>query len=538
MRGKKKMLLKVFLVEDETVIREGLRDRMPWDQFGYRFVGEAADGEMALPLIRKTMPDVLITDIKMPFMDGLSLSKIISKEFPKMKIIIISGYDDFEYARQAIEVGVDQYLLKPVTKMKLKNVLLELKEKIEQDQEQEDYRTQFQNEIQEYEQFSRRRFMEKILEGELSVKEIYDEAQRQSIEITAAGYNLLFLYLQEKNKEKMAGFLRKQDEVLHYFLRYPQYLLFRWNVNSYGVLIKGEMSQLEELTDQCVEFVKKTCGSEEQLEWYVAAGKPVERLSRLSQCYQGVNHNFAYRFMVPGLHVLTEETLGSYVNAQGENRLDGVDSSQLNPEIIKDFLTKGSSGEIQEFVQSYLQNMSKALESRMFRDYVVLHIRFTTIMYLESIGVSKEEYSQKIEGKYQDMNIKASQVGAYFVDILRAAVDIRDAKSKSQGTSAMKKVLDFIDQNCYNENFSLNDVAEAVNMSANYLSATFSQSMQKTFVEYVTGKRMERAKKLLRETDRSSGEIAQEVGYKDPHYFSYVFKKNQGCSPREYRSGN
>ena len=114
------MLLKVFLVEDETVIREGLRDRIPWDQFGYRFVGEAADGEMALPLIRKTRPDVLITDIKMPFMDGLSLSKIVSKEFPRMKIIIVSGYDDFEYARQAIEVGVDQYLLKPVTRMKLK----------------------------------------------------------------------------------------------------------------------------------------------------------------------------------------------------------------------------------------------------------------------------------------------------------------------------------------------------------------------------------------------------------------------------------
>ena len=124
------MLRKVFLVEDETVIREGLRDRIPWDQFGYRFVGEAADGEMALPLIRKTKPDVLITDIKMPFMDGLSLSKIVSKEFPRMKIIIISGYDDFEYARQAIEVGVDQYLLKPVTRMKLKNVLLELKDKI------------------------------------------------------------------------------------------------------------------------------------------------------------------------------------------------------------------------------------------------------------------------------------------------------------------------------------------------------------------------------------------------------------------------
>ena len=114
------MLRKVFLVEDETVIREGLRDRIPWDQFGYRFVGEAADGEMALPLIRKTKPDVLITDIKMPFMDGLSLSKIVSKEISADEDYIISGYDDFEYARQAIEVGVDQYLLKPVTRMKLK----------------------------------------------------------------------------------------------------------------------------------------------------------------------------------------------------------------------------------------------------------------------------------------------------------------------------------------------------------------------------------------------------------------------------------
>ena len=104
-------MLKVFLVEDETVIREGLRDRIPWEQYGYRFVGEAADGEVALPLIRKTRPDVLITDIKMPFMDGLSLSRIVREEFSKTKILIISGYDDFEYAREAISIGVDQYIL-------------------------------------------------------------------------------------------------------------------------------------------------------------------------------------------------------------------------------------------------------------------------------------------------------------------------------------------------------------------------------------------------------------------------------------------
>ena len=140
-------MLKVFLVEDESVIREGLRDKIPWEQYGYRFVGEAADGEMALPLIRKARPDLLITDIKMPFMDGLSLSKMVRAEFPKIKIIIISGYDDFEYAREAIQAGVDQYLLKPVTRADLRKVLLELKEKIVQDVQQDAYRIQYQNEM-------------------------------------------------------------------------------------------------------------------------------------------------------------------------------------------------------------------------------------------------------------------------------------------------------------------------------------------------------------------------------------------------------
>ena len=174
-------MLKVFLVEDETVIREGLRDKIPWDQYGYRFVGEASDGEMALPLIRKTRPDLIITDIKMPFMDGLSLSRMVKDEFPKTKIVILSGYDDFEYARRAITIGVDQYVLKPVTRASLRTVLQEIREKIEREQQQEDYQTKLADEMREYEQFSMRHFFEKMLEGEMSVTEIYEEAAKKSL---------------------------------------------------------------------------------------------------------------------------------------------------------------------------------------------------------------------------------------------------------------------------------------------------------------------------------------------------------------------
>ena len=167
-------MIKVFLVEDESIVREGLRDNMPWQQQGYQFVGEASDGEMALPMIRKLKPDVLFTDIKMPFMDGLALSRIVSQEFPDMKIIILSGYDDFEYARSAIRVGVEQYLLKPITKSTMTKVLSELRVKIEAQRQQSSYQDQYQDEMREYEKYSRRIFFEKLFEGHMSVQEIYD----------------------------------------------------------------------------------------------------------------------------------------------------------------------------------------------------------------------------------------------------------------------------------------------------------------------------------------------------------------------------
>ena len=124
-------MIKVFLVEDEIIIRESIHKMIPWEEYGFTLIGEAKDGEMALPLIKKSKPDVLITDIKMPFMDGLTLSRLVKKEFPDTKIIIISGYDDFDYARQAISLGIQQYLLKPISKAEFLKVLEGIRSKYE-----------------------------------------------------------------------------------------------------------------------------------------------------------------------------------------------------------------------------------------------------------------------------------------------------------------------------------------------------------------------------------------------------------------------
>ena len=144
---------------------------------------------------------------------------------------------------------------------------------------QEDYQTMLQNEMHEYEQFSRRIFFEKVLEGKMSVKEIYDEAAKLEMELTASSYNLIFIYLQEHRKNQseleVEQFLRQQEEILHYFLRCPQYQVFRWNVNCYGVLIKSDQDNVEKETDKALDYVRKICEKAlEKMDWYVAAPSP------------------------------------------------------------------------------------------------------------------------------------------------------------------------------------------------------------------------------------------------------------------------
>lgn len=126
-------MLKVFLAEDEIVMREGIKNNIDWQGEGFEFVGDAGDGELAYPIIQKTRPDILITDIKMPFMDGLELSRLVKHELPETKIILLSGYDEFQYAKEAIDIGITDYLVKPVTGAQLIGTLKKIGQKIEEE---------------------------------------------------------------------------------------------------------------------------------------------------------------------------------------------------------------------------------------------------------------------------------------------------------------------------------------------------------------------------------------------------------------------
>ena len=210
----------------------------------------------------------------------------------------------------------------------------------------------------------------------------------------------------------------------------------------------------------------------------------------------------------------------------------------MNPEIIRGFLREGKQEEIEDFINGYLAGVKEALESRLFRDYLLLNVRFTTVNYMEMLGISQQEVLPESDHeKMREVSINSGDIYDYMQELLERALMLRDRESENQGKRVLKKGLEYIEENFSEDSLSLNSVAGAIGVSGNYFSSVFSQEMQMTFIEYVTKKRMEKAKKLLRQTDKHSGEIAAEVGYKDPHYFSFVFKKTVGCTPREYRNG-
>ena len=536
-------MLRVFLVEDESTIRETLRDTVPWAQCGYEFAGEAGDGEMALPLIRQAKPDVLITDIRMPFMDGLDLSRLVLREFPRAKIVIISGYDDFEYARQAIDIGVERFLLKPITKNSLIGVLGELREKIEGERAQHNYLAQFHQEAQEYEQYARRRFFEQVVGGQLTVQQIYEEAAKLDLDLRAQCYTIALFSILPKGGGMSETYsepaARVRDALLEHFMKYPEYLLLRWNLNTYVVLIKADKNKMDGYIRRCIDTVREqyeSCAPDQS--WSLAIGTPTQRLSALPMCFEEVSRLWACRYILPRQHILSTETVGFLTQQDSGGNLADLDPAKVNPSIWQGVLQSAAAEEIPSFVDEYLHSVAQALGSQPFCQFLMLSVRFAATEFAIGLGTSQEEFLSLPDClELTGQNVTQADLKHYLTEVLFQAATLRDKASSSQYGTLLGQAVDYIDSHFTDDTLSLNQVAREINISANYLSAVFSQEMGATFTEYVTGKRMDRARELLRTTDKRSGEIAFAVGYRDPHYFSFLFKKTQGCTPRDYRAG-
>ena len=542
-------MLKIFLAEDEVIVRETIKRMIPWEELGFELVGEAADGEMALPLLIRQKPDLLITDIKMPFMDGLTLAKLAKKELPELKIVILSGYDDFNYAKQAISIGVEDYLLKPITKNALIERLSEIRSRYEHEKTQKEYYEKFQREMQAYEKNSSRDFFEALVCGSMDMMEVYKKAEKLGLDIVAEAYNILIFTMNSEEdfsgqKEGYSEWEAESLEMLEdFFSDNTSAMLFRCNIFSYGVLIKGQKETIDENTRSCIDEIKKILDRKEQKrQWFVAVGESVERLSQLQKSYHSASRAFSQRYLY-GENILyyDEMELMEHRSGQADTNdnayLKNVDVNALNPAILQKFLSNGLQEETENFVKDYFYAIGQEpMESLVFRNYVILNVRFSVLSFLKSLGCDTEEMEpENTEEILAESGKNIESAIAYAEKMVSQAITIRDQNSGNKNRSILKTAVDFIESHYMEEEISLNTVANVANVSANHFSALFSQNMGQTFIEYLTSLRMNKAKELLRCTGMRSSEIAGEIGYKDAHYFSYLFKKTQGMTPSDYR---
>ncbi len=410
--------MKVFLVDDEIVVREGIRESFPWEETPYVLVGEAPDGEMALPMIRDTNPDIVITDIRMPFMDGIELCRIMRAQMPWIGVVVLSGYDEFEYARQCIQLGVREYLLKPINSEALKGALDKVSSQL--------------------------------------------EAERNTFEHAAS---------------------------------------LRARMESGGKLVKeklvGSLFNNEAAEEDAPEVLRQLSA--------MGGAVPAPFYTVIDAAFTPISEGQAVA------SELSEGTGGTVLPSPGR--------------VGTRFLISGETAEdVEERAYSFATTLVRELE----------HTGATEIRagIGEIVGKPEEIFrSFKTARHIRHLLVERTDETSIILGVREMG---EPADEKTPAVISEAKL--YMSLHFTNPNLMLQDVAKAVSMSGSRFSTVFSQQTGQTFTEYLMYLRLSKAKELLRTTNERSSQIAREVGYNDSHYFSYIFKKNTGITPSEYRA--
>lgn len=536
--------IKVFLVEDEMVIRRGIKNSIDWEKEGYIFCGEASDGELAYPMIIKEKPDILITDIRMPFMDGLELCKLVKKELPNTRILILSGYDEFDYAKEAIRLGVTEYLLKPISSGKLLEALNGVSESIRREKEDKDLVRKYMEEMRENTEHEKQKFFEQMIAGNLSMADALETGKKYEMNLSAGMYNLLlFRFTLGEENRKSGELLGEAEYAIEKLTERLEYVFeFQRGVEGWAFLLMADNEeQMSERVKELSKDLEEIMKNYSTIAYFGGIGQPVARLRELEESFREAERALAARFTMELNRIISVEDIRM---AQNVDTLDDIEITSFGEiektrTMLEKFLNNGAEDEIDEFVDVYINELPEEnLKSVLMRQYIIMDAYIVMMSFCEKIeGIEGEMQAQSEELKNSMKTIQTlEEIKNYIRMLLKKIIGVRDTISGRRYSDIIEIAKDQIRKTYMSDEISLNTIAAEVGMSPSYFSSIFSKEMGKTFVEYLTEIRMDRAKELLMCSSMKTSEIGYEVGYKDPHYFSYIFKKTQNCTPKEFRA--
>lgn len=540
-------MYKVLLVDDEADVREGLVQEIQWGACGFTIEGTAENGREAVELAERLEPDVVITDISMPFQDGLQLASWLREFQPLCKIVILTGYDEFDYARQAITLSVDEYLLKPFSAVSFMELLGKIKDKIDLEvAEREDVR-QLKEHFRTSLPLLRESFLASLLTRKLPRSIMEEKIRNYELSLNGGCYlaAVMALYPVSVDKEQTSSASLRHsgdlDLMLHAMLNIAKELLdssflvsaFIYQ-DSIVLLIANDekeddawFSELQMTLDRLLKSILHYL----KLPVTIGVGSQVGNLSDLKLSYQGALLALDYRLILGAEKVI-------FIDDVERPRPEGVRLDELKEQALIRSLKLGTEEELTEAISHILDELIGA--SCPIQDVQVYLLEVVTALLrsAKESGVELEPlFGTGFQLHAEIFKFSGLQeVKAWLQDI---SLTIRKHIASSRQhvyKDIVEKALQYTREHYVDSELSLQKLCMQLHISTGYFSAVFKREVKMTYVQYLMQLRMETAKELLRSSDLKAFEIAERVGFADPNYFSFCFKKQVGISPKEYRT--
>ena len=528
---------RVLLVDDEEEIRMGIGRKTDWNALGFQLVGEAENGAEALELAEQLRPDVVLTDINMPFMDGLELCRRLSICLPAAKMVVFSGFDDFEYARQAIGMNISKYILKPINAPELRQVLQTLREQLDQQRAERRDVEALRLRYEESLPVLRELFFTRLLDGRIHAEQLHQRAERYDIDLTQSTW--LAVLVEVDSGDEQEGMSR--DEVMLLSVRaffQEQFSLAEcachpllYNDRVALVATLGQdvtlYSFLEEMGRICT-LAQSLLG----LELTAGLGRPHGVAHELHLSASEARSALDYRILSGSGRVI-------YLGDVEPNRSVRLTFDEGDERALTSAVKLGTVHDVQELVPQFMERIRDTGLTLPQCQFFVLELTTCLIKLARAGGIEPESvFGQDFTGVVRLSDFRSTkELGAWCTQHCLRIQELLSRQRTDSAGRTVERARDFIGNNFANCELNVDTLCSHLHLSPAYFSTLFKRETGMSFTAYVTNVRMEFAAELLGDTEEKTYLIAERTGYLDPNYFSYVFKRHFGVSPSKYRSG-
>jgi len=530
-----------MIVDDEYLIRIGIKSTISWEDNGFLIVGDASNGEEALKLYHELLPDIVITDIKMPKMDGLELMKCLKAINSEVKIVILSSHNDFVFAKKALTLGASDYILKATMEpSEILNTLMGIKKQILNKQKEVHNINLLRNDLEQHKQLIKHKVFSEFLKGKLEPR-IDNLAYLRGLDINFPYSDFVVICARIDEFEEH---YRKQDPLTRRLLRDSILNIFQSKMKD------ANRGAVEEITDGvfvCVlsiDQVKYSCEDAGVL-YSAAVQEAVKAYTSVTISISISDGIHDFNNLLEGV----EETLSflRYKIFFGRNslmpRMKIVQHSQeinspisCEEEKIRYFLLDGQCEQVEILVESVFKKVYEETCSFILLNYICT--QFISILNRISIEVG---FSRELEKTYfaveEPLGLESViEIERWFQNQFKLLSQSINFKKGNCGSGLIREAMKYI-RNEYMNNITLGDVAEHVNISRIYFSQLFKQETGEKYIDFLIKVRIEKAKEYLSFYDLKTYEVAEKVGFQDSGYFAKMFKKCVGKTPSEFQKG-